>query len=203
MEEKEMNRTVYPVHYRSKFGWLLTKASELFLLFVTVFLEIFVVAFLWDGFVVNCKFKSIVLNRILISLPGLLILATVIFMGWHLFQHKTIELTDWSLSIRRHNIMLHIWDFRWNDYFMLSEITKVEIADMGYWDVHFAYINLCVFGADYHHIVIVSTQDRRSYYVPVDDPEAFVADLTARMEKAGKYRRFDGIWRDKAEDHIQ
>lgn len=55
---------------------------------------------------------------------------------------------------------------------------------------------------DLHRLVQVST-DLRWYYVPVDDPEAFVADLTARMEKAGKYRRFDGIWRDKAEDHIE
>ena len=59
-----------------------------------------------------------------------------------------------------------------------------------------------VVGMDWHRLVQVST-DLRWYYVPVDDPEAFVADLTARMEKAGKYRRFDGIWRDKAEDHIE
>lgn len=204
MEEKDMNRTVYPLRFKNK-GWkIANKCAEIFVILLVAGAEAFLLV-LYDGWVLNLigPGEPQVGDRILLLWPILPCVALLVALIVQLPKPKTIVLTDWSLSILRHNLMGFPYRWGFNESVSLSKIQRFEVKEYRRSDWtgrSGAYIP--VVGMDLHRLVQVST-DLRWYYVPVDDPEAFVADLTARMEKAGKYRRFDGIWRDKAEDHIQ
>ena len=130
MEEKEMNRTVYPLRFKNK-GWkIANKCAEIFIILLVAGAEAFFMA-LYSGWVLNLiePGEPQVGDRILLLWPILPCIALLVALIVQLPKPKTIVLTDWSLSILRHNLMEFPYRWGFNESVSLSKIQRFEVKE--------------------------------------------------------------------------